>query len=196
VERARSSPARRQGSLGAKSHASDSTAQGAELRRGPIKPCEVGNSGAQVHHGIYVPNVGLLAVPFVALVPGMPRFGRELPGTVGIVSSRIRHSLFSPDGTPAASPCPCWQPGHITAQAEEQIHYRRMEVLVRDSDPEVQRVAAGSAGKAVPHVFAQVRGKGTAGPRPMHRAGSTQLVAATGPRRKAEEIEHLEQAHA
>src|SRR5262249_43955985 len=136
---------------------------------------------------------GLLAAPFGALAPGMPRFGHELPGTVGWVSSRLRQHLVSWDGLPAASLRPYWQPRHVTAQAAEPIHHRRLEVLVRDSDPEVERGPAGLAGQAVPHVSSPVGGQGSAGPRPrpVHWAWPTPWVAPTGARRQAEPTEHL-----
>jgi hypothetical protein len=58
---------------------------------------EVGSSGAWVHRGIVVPNVGFLAAPGVALVPGCLRSAVWLPGTVGRARLRCGHGgvLFS-----------------------------------------------------------------------------------------------------
>ena len=52
-----------------------SSCQPAEPHRGPIQAHEVGNRGARVRTGINVPNVGFFAVPFFALVPGLPPLG-------------------------------------------------------------------------------------------------------------------------
>src|SRR5581483_5187784 len=50
----------------------DSSGQSTEPCRGPIQADEVGSAGAQVHHGLDVPDGRLLAAPLVALVPGLP----------------------------------------------------------------------------------------------------------------------------
>ena len=47
----------------------------AEPYWGPIQANEVGNGGAGVLTGIYVPNVGFFAAPLIALVPGLPPLG-------------------------------------------------------------------------------------------------------------------------
>ena len=48
----------------------------AEPGRGLLQSNEVGNAGAQGHHGIDVPNVGFLAASLAALVPGVPPLGK------------------------------------------------------------------------------------------------------------------------
>lgn len=50
--------------------------QNAEPGRGLIQSNEVGNAGAPMRRGIDVPNGAFLAASLVALVPGVPPFGR------------------------------------------------------------------------------------------------------------------------
>ena len=157
-------------------------------RRGLIQACEVGNGGAAVHRGINVPNVRFLAAPFVALVPGVPPFGYQLPGTVGMVPSMDRSWCFSPSGG--------WQPRHVTSQPLAQIQDRGVQVLPRDGGPQVQRVAAGPTGKTVPRILAQMGRERAAGGRlrPVQRTATTPLLALTRARLVVDQLQDVSQA--
>jgi hypothetical protein len=82
----------------------------AEPYRGPIQAREVGNGGAGVHRGIYVPNVRLLAAPVFALVPGCLRSAPSssarsawLRHGSGMVGSLARRALAGHAGSHGTS---------------------------------------------------------------------------------------------
>ena len=83
-------PARREGSLGAKSSGSDPRDRSSRAVPASNPSDEVGNDGARVRGGSNVPNEWLRAAPSVALVPGVPEFGGVAPRHGRPSSVRVR----------------------------------------------------------------------------------------------------------
>lgn len=122
-----------------------------------------------------VPNVRLLAAPGSALVPGVPPLGVRLPGTGGVVASRIAHGCFLLRRLLGPR-----QPRHGLAKALAQVLHGGVQILACPRRPQVQGIAAGAAHEAVIDVLAQVRREGAAGRRVSRATGTVRAVARRG----------------